>query len=390
MWGRDGRTRRSAEGSISDLRKTMTLALLGIGTAVPEMVLSNDAAQRLARVLSYQDADRLSWLEALYKGIGCERRHICLDPRVFEDIFNGTRLTGSDYLPTGHPSDQGPTIGQRMREYHQTAGPLALQAARAALTQSRVDPEEITHVVTVSCTGFTAPGVDIELIRGLGLPPSTQRTHVGFMGCHGALNGLRVAAAFTGADPAARVLCCAVELCGLHYFYGWDPQKIVANAIFADGAAAVIGVSAAKAPAGSWHLTASGTYLLPNSLDAMTWTIQDHGFEMTLSKQVPQLIGKYLRPWLSAWLQQQGVNINDVGSWAIHPGGPRIVAAVEEALNLPRSATATAWEVFRDFGNMSSPTVLFIIDKLRQARAPRPCVAIGFGPGLTAEVALWQ
>jgi predicted naringenin-chalcone synthase len=368
----------------------MTLALLGIGTAVPDTVITNCAGQRLARVLCYQDAERLSWLAALYDGIGCESRHTCLEPQIFEDIFHGTRLSGSVYLPTGHPSDQGPTIGRRMRVYQQAAGPLAFQAARAALAQSGVGPGEITHLVTVSCTGFTAPGVDIELIRGLGLPPNTQRTHIGFMGCHGALNGLRVAAAFTGADPAARVLCCAVELCCLHYFYGWDPQKIVANAIFADGAAAVVGISAAAAPADCWRLTASGTYLLPDSLDAMTWTIHDHGFEMTLSKQVPQLIGRYLRPWLSAWLMQQGVNLADVGSWAIHPGGPRIVAAVEEALNLPRSATATAWEVFRDFGNMSSPTVLFIIEKLRQARAPRPCVAIGFGPGLTAEVALWQ
>ena len=133
-----------------------------------------------------------------------------------------------------------------MRVYAEHAGPLALAAARQALEQSRLRPDEVTHLVTVSCTGFAAPGVDQALIRGLSLPATVERTNVGFMGCHGALNGLRVANAFTGADASAVVLLCAVELTSVHYHYGWDPQKIVANAIFADGAAAVVGMAAAR------------------------------------------------------------------------------------------------------------------------------------------------
>jgi predicted naringenin-chalcone synthase len=179
---------------------------------------------------------------------------------------------------------------------------------------------------------------------------------------------------------------CAVELCCLHYFYGWDPQRVVANALFADGAGAVVGAAGGE----GWRLTASGSCLVPDSEDAMTWTVSDHGFVMTLARSVPRLIATHLRPWLTGWLAGQGMTLESVGSWAVHPGGPRIVEAVAEALTLPATATDVSRAVFRSHGNMSSPTILFILDRLRQQGAPRPCVALGFGPGLTAEAALFR
>jgi predicted naringenin-chalcone synthase len=275
-----------------------------------------------------------------------------------------------------------------MRHYVEHAGPLAALAARQALARAGLAPGTITHLVTVSCTGFRAPGADVHVIKELGLPPTVARTHLGFMGCHGALNGLRAARAYVEADPAARVLLCAVELCVLHYHYAWDPQKMVANALFADGAAAVVGVPGAAAPAGCWRLDANGACLFPDCEDAMTWTVGDHNFEMTLSKRVPGLIGEGLRPWLESWLAGCGVALGGVRSWAIHPGGPRILSAVEEALRLGREDSAASRAVFAEFGNMSSPTVLFILERLRSLGAPRPCVALGFGPGLAAEAAL--
>jgi predicted naringenin-chalcone synthase len=367
----------------------MSLAILAFGTALPTTTISGPEGEAMARVLCYQDAERQSWLASLYKGIGIDKRHSGLSRQVIDDVLQGTRISGSFFLPENDPSDQGPTVSERMEIYKATAGPLALRAARQALDRSGRKPHDITHLVTVSCTGFAAPGVDVELIRGLGLPPSTERTHVGFMGCHGALNGLRVARAFAGSDPASCVLVCAVELCCLHYFYGWDPQKIVANALFGDGAAAVLGVSASIAPSPHWKLAASGSYLLPDSLNAMTWNLSDHGFEMTLSKKVPQLIATYLRPWLKDWLGGHGLTLEEIRSWAIHPGGPRIVEAAEEALALPRERSAMAREVFRQYGNMSSPTILFILKRMQETGSERPCVALGFGPGLNAEAALF-
>jgi len=226
--------------------------------------------------------------------------------------------------------------------------------------------------------------VDAHLIESLGLDRGVARTHVGFMGCHGALNGLRAASAYAKADPTARVLLCAVELCSLHFAYGWDEEMLVANTLFADGAASlVLGGEAA-----GWKVAASGSYFMPDSRDAMTWAIGDHGFRMTLSARVPELIEANLHGWLTSWLSEHGVVLADVGSWAVHPGGPRILDAVEASLDLPADALAISRETLREHGNMSSPTVLFILERMMREAAARPCVALAFGPGLVVEAAL--
>lgn len=365
----------------------MSFAILGQGFAVPETVIDQTDASGIAVALCCRTPEHRTWLPLMYDQTGVRTRHIQYEPELVRDLIDGTRMSGSIFLPTGEADDCGPTTGQRLAIYAQKSGPLAIRAARGALSTANIDPNCVTHLITVSCTGFHAPGIDLALIRSLGLAQSVQRTHVGYMGCHGALNGLRVASAFTEADPRAVVLLCAVELCSLHYHYGWDPQKMIANALFADGAAAIIGTAAG--PPDAWRLAASGSVVLPESADAMTWTVGDHGFEMTLSKRVPGLIQEHLRPWLSHWLGDNGVSLSQVRSWAVHPGGPKILEAVESALELPASATVHSREVFAEYGNMSSPTVLFILERLRGANAPRPCVALGFGPGLAAEAALF-
>jgi len=275
-----------------------------------------------------------------------------------------------------------------MDRYHKEALPLAAEACRKALAEAGVAPAEVTHLVTVSCTGFRAPGVDVGLIKGLGLKPTTVRTNVGFMGCHGAINGLRAAAGYTGSNPKARVLMCCVELSSVHFYYGWNPKRMVGNALFADGSAAVVGTPADGA--GEWTVAATGSCLFPDSEHAMSWHVGDHGFDMTLSAKVPNMIQENLRPWVEEWLGENGLTIQEVGSWAIHPGGPKILASVEECLGLPKGVTDVSRRVLAGHGNMSSPTVLFILDELRKAKAPRPCVALGFGPGLVAEGALFR
>ena len=122
----------------------------------------------------------------------------------------------------------------------------------------------------------------------------------------------------------------------------------------------------------------------------MGWTVGDNGFEMMMSRRIPALIAKNLRPWLEGWLGDNGLSLADVRSWAVHPGGPKILTAVEESLGLPADAVAASWAVYAEYGNMSSPTVLFVLDRLRRANAPRPCVALGFGPGLVAEATLFK
>jgi predicted naringenin-chalcone synthase len=271
--------------------------------------------------------------------------------------------------------------------YAERAVPLADQASRAALAAASLPASAVTHLVTVSCTGFLAPGVDVALIGRLGLSTNVERTHIGFMGCQGALNGLRVARALAQ-TPSARVLVCAVELCGLHFQYSSEPDTIVANSLFADGAAAAVIGAAGSGQDGCWRVSANGAGLIADSLDAMTWSIGTHGFSMTLSPRVPSLIEEHLRPWMTSWLATHGFDLNDVRSWAIHPGGTRILSATERALGLDPAAAAASRDILATCGNMSSPTVLFVIEAMMARSASRPCVALAFGPGLSIEAAL--
>jgi predicted naringenin-chalcone synthase len=351
--------------------------------------VSQTLAAGIAQKICCRTEDQAVVLPNLYRQTGIEQRHMVFGEAFVHDVVHGTHETQDVFLPSGDPDDLGPRTGHRMQRYVKEALPLALNAARPAVREAGVSPAEFTHLVTVTCTGFSAPGLDVGLMNGLNLAPTIQRVQVGFMGCHGALNGLRVAQAFTDSQPAARVLMCAVELCSLHYFYGWDPKKMVANSLFADGAAAVVGVSESLAPAGEWRVTATGSCLFPQTAYAMTWDIGDHGFDMTLSTRVPGLIAGNLRPWVEHWLGQHGLSIERVPSWAVHPGGPRILNAVEESLGLDKNALAVSREVLAAYGNMSSPTLLFILERLRRRQAPRPCVALGFGPGLVVEAALF-
>jgi predicted naringenin-chalcone synthase len=361
------------------------VALLGLGTASPDFAIGQADAAEVAKRFCCADPAHHDALPALYRRARIARRGSVLLTHADAEGVDGAGRQRF-FPPPADGDDAGPSTGDRMARYAQDALPLALAAARVALTRAAVPPASLTHLVTVSCTGFAAPGVDVGLIRALGLPATTQRTHIGFMGCHGAINGLRVAHALAAADPRARVLLCAVELCSLHFQYGSDPDQLIANALFADGAGAA--VIAADGPTEAWRVAASGSCLLPDSDDAITWRIGDAGFQMRLSARAPAVIAEGLRPWLTTWLAEHGLSIDAVGSWAIHPGGPRVLDAAATALGLQPERLSGSRQVLTDHGNMSSPTVLFILERLMREAAPRPCVVMAFGPGVTIEAAL--
>lgn len=366
----------------------MRFTILGHGVALPEYSSGVDEAIWYAeQAIVGITEEQKKKVNTFYRNVGIERRYSVLlrseegseDPEKRQPFFK---------VPDWG-NMHGPPTSERMGLYEQEAPPLAIEASRQALEQSGIKPDEITHVVTVSCSGFGAPGIDIRIIKGLNLPNTVERANIGFMGCHGAMNGLKVASGFSQVQPDARVLLCAVELCSIHFQYGYDPGQVLANALFADGAAAMVGLAQEEPANGAWQVAATGSCLMPDSEDAMTWNIRDHGFTMTLSPAVPGLINTYLRDWLSTWLGLHGFKLEDVKSWAIHPGGPAILDAVVDSLSLPTTAVEVSREILRDYGNMSSPTVLFIIKKLREQRAETPCLALGFGPGLYAEAALF-
>ena len=360
----------------------MPLTLHGIGTAVPTQQLSQAEAVEVAHRINAESPEQVRLMSRIYQKTKVLSRGSVL---LENDGVDGTTKERLSFY-----GSESPGTAQRMQVFDAHAGGLALEAAAKALKDADISSGAITHLVTVSCTGFQSPGVDLFLMDKLELAPSVQRTHIGFMGCHGAMNGLRVAHAFAEMDPNAVVLLCAVELCSLHMAYGWHPEKVVANALFADGAAAVV-ASANPSPAHqSLVLRRSGSMVIPDSADLMHWEIGDHGFAMGLSPRVPETVGAALLPWLRDWLADQAIDLEAVTSWAIHPGGPRILSTCAEVLSLGPNLLLDSRAVLQEHGNMSSATILFILERLRRRSTAGPCLALAFGPGLSTEVALFD
>lgn len=327
--------------------------------------------------------ENVKLLPALYRLTKVQRR-----ASVLLDADSQVEVRQSFYGHSVGPEDRGPTTLQRMQTFAGHAGNLATRSSQAALEDAGVDGSDVTHLVVVTCTGFQSPGVDIDLIENLGLPLSVQRVQVGFMGCHGLINGLRVAQAIAHSDSSAVVLVVAVELCSLHYQYGWDPDRVVANALFADGSGAMVIRGCEAQSTTEKHIVKTGSMLIPGTRDSMTWKIGNHGFEMTLAADVPHRIETHVKAYLQPWLQALGLAIEDIQGWAIHPGGPRVLSAVENAFALPESALATSRSILGRYGNMSSATLAFIIQEMRRNTIPGPWLMMGFGPGLEIEVAL--
>jgi len=351
----------------------MSANIVGLGVELPAHSLSQARAIQHAQTCCCDSPSRARVLERLYKRTEISNRSIVL------------QISKTEGIEQFYPSQNAPSTALRMERYAADVIPLALAASRNAIAESGVDVSQFKQLVTVSCTGFVSPGFDLALIKELELDPSIGRTHIGFMGCHGSLNALRVASSFCKSGQAP-VLLCSAELCSLHFQYDWDADHILANALFADGAAAMVLDSAARAE--SWSVYESKSFVVPDSAELMSWSIGDNGFSMTLSSLVADVIQEQLRPWIEAWLRNSKLSLDSVRSWAIHPGGPRILDAVQDCLGLSAEAMSPSRSVFEECGNMSSPTVLFILQRLRQLRAETPCVMLAFGPGLTIEAAL--
>lgn len=371
--------------------------LRSLQTIVPDTVLRQDEVRDV--FASQPDLGRLAQriVATSFNVSGIDTRHT-----VIEEFSRDAETS----TPVFYDRDTGMLLdpGTKARNdfYAQEATRLAVEAARSALS---ADPDlvaaDITHVITASCTGFHAPGPDYEIVRALGLSDGVQRYHLGFMGCYAAMPALRAARQFCLADENAVVLVVSVELCTLHLRSSEDPDTIVATSLFADGAAAGL-VSARDLPSSvpALRLDRFHTAIAPEGKKDMAWTIGDSGFEMILSTSVPQIIGETiidaLRPLYAAEddladAYETGSIGGRVAHWAIHPGGRSILDRVQEKMHLTDAQLHPAREVLREYGNMSSATVLFVLKRILEeegARAGDRVAAMAFGPGLTAESAL--
>ena len=360
----------------------MPTHVIGLGTATPAGRLTQHEAVDHAAARCCVDGRQRRTLGRVYRQAQVQQRASVLT--AADDRHGLARFYPS---PNGR-GPASPTTGQRMAEYARHAGALAHAAGAAALADAGVEPGAVGQLVTASCTGFDSPGLDIELIASLGLPGDVGRTHIGFMGCHAAINALRVADALARQRPGDAVLLCTAELCSLHMQYGFKRDHIVANALFGDGSGAMVLRAGSEGRASTWRVVDTRSTLVPQTRQAMGWRIGDHGFEMTLSAEVPALIEAHLPEVVEGMLRRHGLGVSEVGSWAIHPGGPRVLDAVQRCLGLGPGGAAASRRVLSERGNMSSASVLFILDELRRADAPRPTVMLALGPGLSIEAAL--
>jgi predicted naringenin-chalcone synthase len=281
-----------------------------------------------------------------------------------------------------------PTTGERNTLYKEASVPLICDAVQRLFTSHPFTPSDITHLITVSCTGFFCPGFDYHIVRKCGLRNEVQRYHLGFMGCYAALSALHLAQQLCEADPQAVVLIADVELCSLHLKPNAGRDAILANALFADGAAACL-ISAKDPGIPCYRLHQRSSRLVHEGEAEMAWDIGDLGFDMVLTSYVPKLIGANIRTMISEAFNFGSTQLDAIDTWAVHPGGKAILDEVEKALGLEAEQLVSSREVLRNYGNMSSATVLFVLkDLLERSTDDQSVCSMAFGPGLTVELYL--
>lgn len=344
-----------------------------IGTAVPQ----HDVHQTFIGFIDHflpERKDRLIFRRMVQRS-GIEHRYSTLTPS--ENLEAAADREG--FFQPG----QFAGTAARMQRFETQAVDLAQQAIESLDLQEEL--ALVTHMVVASCTGFTAPGLDQQIMERLGLNPSIERTMVGFMGCAAAVNALKVAHHIVRSEPSAKVLVVNLELCTLHLQETSDLEVILSALLFGDGCAA----SLVSAEPEGIALKDFRVATIPDTRDLITWRIGDAGFEMSLSGEVPQQITKALRHEATRNDDSgilRGQHKDDFDLWAVHAGGRTILDAVEQGLDLGPEALRWSRGVLRDFGNMSSATLMFVLGRIMQDAPPSSNgFGMAFGPGLVAE-----
>lgn len=357
-----------------------------IATEVPETSYTQEfAGQKMQEWVEGGREQRL--IRALYRKSGIDQRH-----SVITDFDSESDNAFFRRDPDGKLIEPG--TAKRNDMFRAAAGPLVTTAARRVISNcASFEPTDITHVITVSCTGFYNPGPDYQIITELGLPSSTQRYHLGFMGCYAAFPALRMAKQFCLADPQAVILVVTLELCSLHLQLGGSEDSLLANSLFADGVAAAL--VSARTPAAKQPFFELGDFhsaLIPSGKEDMAWSIGDNGFDISLSSYVPKIIGAHINDILEKVMPTAQARPSEIDLWAVHPGGKAIVEKVKQSLDLDPAQVDDAIQTLKDYGNMSSATILFVLNRILQqpAEARQKICAMAFGPGLTVELALLE
>jgi predicted naringenin-chalcone synthase len=355
-----------------------------IETLVPEVSYPQTLAGEVLSERSASDKTK-RYIKKVYAASGIEKRH-----SIVTDFLPGCE-TGLFVESDG--SVKEPTTGERNAAYVAAAKEMVPEIARRAMDHCPgISSWDITHVITVSCTGFFNPGPDLLVIDALDLSPKVERYHLGFMGCYAAFPALKMASQFCALDESATVLIVCLELCSIHLQNKDDLDSIVANSVFADGAAAAV-VSSRPPEAGErgFSIEHFGCNLAREGIDDMAWDIGDHGFNIVLSKYVARIIGAGIKGLMDEVLSGSDLSPDDIVHWAVHPGGRAIVDKVESGLELQADQVRASRETLSSFGNMSSATILFVLLAIMNDEKTNDgdsVCAMAFGPGLTIETSI--
>jgi len=355
--------------------------IISIGTATPQHRTAQPAILEFMQAAYGNDVASRK-LNVLFNNSGISSRYSVIpdfDKNKNQHIFfNGTPSTAN--------------VKNRLDVFKEQAMPLAIKAIEDAFDKinSEINTFGVTHLITVTCTGLSAPGLSAELIEKLKLPIDIFHTSVNFLGCNAAFHALKIADLIIKSDAKAKVLIVCVELCTLHFQPKNDHDNLLSNTIFGDGAAAVIITSDDSDKKGIFM---KGFYslLLNKGKNLMGWNITPTNFEMILDAQIPQVIGDEINDVLLKGCQKLNIKNDSITKWAIHPGGKKIVDVIKNKLQLSESDTKASYKVLNEFGNMSSPTILFVMDELiKESKSGDTIFSIGFGPGLSIETAFFS
>lgn len=357
------------------------VGILGLGKSVPPHLVTSEVYAQFVIESLRLTGGVVESLKKLSERSGIERRYFCVGDALTKDPTQWRAITPD--FPNVVPS-----MTVRNKIYCEDAPKLAIESSRRAVEDWGGDAKDITHIISISCTGVMAPGIEFYVMEALGIPRTAQRLGINIMGCFGAFRGIATARAFARENPKNRILVVCTELCSLHFQTELSLETFVGNALFADGSAAfVVGSNIKESERMIWEVEDTGSFILEHTPQQMTWEASERGFLMKLSQKIPESLTQHTPPFIKSLVGNR-CELSEC-NFAIHPGGKAIIAGLENALGLQKWQTECSWEVLRNYGNISSVTFPFVLDHLRNNRPKETTspwvVGVGFGPGLALE-----
>ncbi len=356
--------------------------IVSIATAVPAYKHAQEDIFDFANAIHSSNEEESRKLKFLYRHSGIRTRYSII-PDYSSSI--GQR----EFYSKQKNLEPFPNLEKRMEWFGEHAGKLSVEAIQDCI-QSKIPKERITHLITVSCTGMSAPGLDLEIMEAMGLAQDIFRTSVNFMGCYAAVHALRLADALCKNDTTANVVVVCTEFCTLHFQKEQTIDNLTSTLLFADGSAAVL-VQHDSSKNKGLILKSFFSNVAFNGKKDMSWKLSSKGFLMTLSGYVPALVKEDFDNLIAKALDKAGITKNEINYWCMHPGGKKIVEAISQSLDLRKDELKYSYEVLNDYGNMSSPTILFVLKKILEELQAKEesnnenILGAAFGPGLTME-----